>query len=243
MTKRPYAVFDIDGTLIRWQLYHAIADLLVRSNIIDVKAYDTVLQARWNWKNRQGINSFSDYESTLVSLINDSVKGLNHKVFIQACRDVFSKHQDQVYSFTRDLIDKLKKQNYLIFALSGSPVEIVKLVADYYKLDAYDGSIYEVKNGHLTGVQFPMLKHEKAEKLKQLIKQFNALHEGSIAVGDTATDIEMLETAAKAIAFNPNQDLFNIARVKGWDIVVERKNMIYQLNYKDGQYILAATDR
>ena len=38
MTKgRPFAVFDIDGTLIRWQLYHSIADTLARLGHIEPK--------------------------------------------------------------------------------------------------------------------------------------------------------------------------------------------------------------
>ena len=32
---RPFAVFDIDGTLIRWQLYHAVADDMAKQNIIN----------------------------------------------------------------------------------------------------------------------------------------------------------------------------------------------------------------
>ena len=34
-----FAVFDIDGTLIRWQLYHAIADELAKSGHIDAETY------------------------------------------------------------------------------------------------------------------------------------------------------------------------------------------------------------
>ena len=30
---RPFAVFDIDGTIIRWQLYHALADELASLRI------------------------------------------------------------------------------------------------------------------------------------------------------------------------------------------------------------------
>ncbi len=30
---QPFAVFDIDGTIIRWQLYHALADELAKENI------------------------------------------------------------------------------------------------------------------------------------------------------------------------------------------------------------------
>jgi phosphoserine phosphatase len=63
-----------------------------------------------------------------------------------------------------------------------------------------------------------------------------------VAVGDTHGDIEMLEFVEQPIAFNPNKTLYDYAREKGWQIVVERKNVIYQLGAVDGEYRLANAD-
>ena len=54
--------------------------------------------------------------------------------------------------------------------------------------------------------------------------------EGSTAVGDTESDIPMLEVVGHPIAFNPNTKLAEHAQEKGWRIVVERKDVIYELN-------------
>jgi phosphoserine phosphatase len=48
-------------------------------------------------------------------------------------------------------------------------------------------------------------------------------------VGDTESDISILSAVGKPIAFNPNDKLAQHAKKKRWDIVVERKNVIYQL--------------
>jgi phosphoserine phosphatase len=53
--------------------------------------------------------------------------------------------------------------------------------------------------------------------------------EGSIAVGDTDGDIPLLESVERAICFNPNQTLYTQAKRRGWEIVVERKDVIYKL--------------
>jgi phosphoserine phosphatase len=41
------------------------------------------------------------------------------------------------------------------------------------------------------------------------------------------------------IAFNPNKELFDHAREHGWNIVVERKNVVYELSAGKEQYVLA----
>ncbi len=63
---RPFAVFDIDGTIIRWQLYHAIADALAKTGHIDAKLFEQARQARMQWKKRVGDDAFKDYELILV---------------------------------------------------------------------------------------------------------------------------------------------------------------------------------
>jgi len=52
---------------------------------------------------------------------------------------------------------------------------------------------------------------------------------GSVAMGDTDSDTPMLDLADRPIAFNPNKELFEHALQKGWEIVLERKDMIYHL--------------
>ncbi|MDB5164640.1 MAG: family hydrolase, partial [Candidatus Saccharibacteria bacterium] len=40
------------------------------------------------------------------------------------------------------------------------------------------------------------------------------------------------------IAFNPSKDLFEHAQKEGWNVVLERKNMVYRLEPQDGRYQL-----
>lgn len=49
----------------------------------------------------------------------------------------------------------------------------------------------------------------------------------------------MLEIVEEAIAFNPSEKLFWHATRKGWKIVVERKNHVYELIQRNGTYVLA----
>jgi len=52
---------------------------------------------------------------------------------------------------------------------------------------------------------------------------------GTYAVGDTEGDIPMLELVDNPICFNPNKVLFDQAKRMGWSVIVERKDVIYDL--------------
>ena len=65
---------------------------------------------------------------------------------------------------------------------------------------------------------------------------------GSIAIGNGASDISMLELVETPIAFNPEKKLFDYAKDRGWKIVVERKNVIYELETRSGKYQLVKTN-
>ena len=61
---------------------------------------------------------------------------------------------------------------------------------------------------------------------------------GSVGVGDSESDIPMLSTVERPIAFNPTRNLYEHAVEHAWPVVVERKNMIYKLEPHDGVYRL-----
>ncbi|MBI1952319.1 HAD family phosphatase [Candidatus Saccharibacteria bacterium] len=239
--QRPFAVFDIDGTLIRWQLYHAIADALAKKGHIDAKTHQKIKDARMIWKKRSHSEAFSTYQSELITVYEKLLLDLCYKDFRQAVDAVFDEYKDQVYIYSRDLIKKLKKDGYFLFAISGSQIEIVSKIAKYYGFNDCVGTIYEHEKDKFTGAMTLHLGG-KHLVLQELIEKHRTSLAGSIAVGDSASDISMLEMAETPIAFNPEKKLFDCAKDKGWKIVVERKNMIYELEDSNGKYILAKTN-
>jgi len=236
--KMPFAVFDIDGTLVRWQLYHAVADALAKQGIIDSKTYVAIRDARMKWKQRTHEESFKDYEKHLVATYEKLLTKLTTQQFEAAAQTVFEEYKDQVYTYTRDLIKTLKGKGYTLLVISGSQTEIVQKIASYYGFDDCVGSDYHQANGRFTG-QKTLTISAKDKVLQSLIAKHHLSLKGSIAVGDSTSDIVMLEVVEQPIAFNPEKKLFEHAKQKGWQIVIERKNMVYKLEPHDGTYLLA----
>jgi HAD superfamily hydrolase (TIGR01490 family) len=233
-----FALFDIDGTVIRWQLFHSVVNELVRRGQLSETASRDIKVARMTWKRRENEDSFKDYEQVLVHAYLDALTGLSVVQYNAAVESVFSEYKDQTYTYTRNLIRRLKDDGYALFAISGSQQEIVSKFAEYYGFDDAIGAHLEQLDGHFTGkIETPALGKQLA--LDKLLARHEVDKDGSIAVGDSENDITLLEAVEQPIAFNPSAGLFDIAKERGWKVVIERKNVVYELEPSDGSYILA----
>ena len=69
----------------------------------------------------------------------------------------------------------------------------------------------------------------KANVLKRAVEKEGLTIAHSIGIGDTESDIPFLEVVARPVCFNPNMKLYRHARRMKWKVVVERKDVIYEL--------------
>jgi phosphoserine phosphatase len=139
------------------------------------------------------------------------------------------------------MIKALKAEGYVLLAISGSHQQIIDKLAGHYGFDDAVGQVYEVKDGAFSGEHTrPM--HHKDVVLQELIDKHGLTTSGSIAVGDSESDIAMLAVVEQPIAFNPTRGLFNEATDRGWRVVVERKNVVYDLDPSGGRYVLNRGD-
>lgn len=235
---KKFAAFDIDGTLIRWQLYHAVVDKLAQKGLLGDTAYEELHKARMVWKRREHPGAFHDYEMKLVRTYEQALPTLTGKEFDEAVEKVALEYKTQVYTYTRDLAKRLKDDGYVLIAISGSHEELVEHVAKQFDFDYWIGTQYKRENGKFTG-KVELGNRNKNETLLALAKHYKLTMDGSYAVGDSRSDAAMLEIVENPIAFNPDQELLQIATKKQWPIVIERKNVIYKLEPDSGQYILA----
>lgn len=233
-----FAAFDIDGTLIRWQLYHALVDNLAKKNLISSSDYTKLKKARMKWKQRSNQNSFKDYESVTIKVFENSLQNLKSKDLEVSVEEVMNEYSDQVYIYTRDMIKKLKENKYKLIAISGSHQELVQQIADKFGFDYFVGTIYEHQASKFSGAK-KIGSADKKSTLIKIINEHNLTTKDSYAVGDSKSDASMLSVVENPIAFNPDIELYDIAIANSWKIVVERKNVIYELSEEDGKYVLA----
>lgn len=227
--KTKLAVFDIDGTIFRKNLAFELIDELAWMKVFDRKVRNELSRLYANWLDHKGV--YEDYRKALVNLYCQNIQGCTREQVIEASKVVVPFYKDRTYIFANELIDQLRRENYAIIAVSGSPSEIVEEYNEYLKFDAVFGTVYEVDAaGVYTGNAVFEPTHSKDQVVRQYLTENNLSLDGSYGVGDTESDAPVLEIVENPIAFNPNYNLKNIAEEKGWRIVVEKKDVIYEIN-------------
>lgn len=227
---KPVAFFDIDGTVFRSSLLIQLVEQLVKEDIFPKNAKEQYEPALLSWLSREG--TYEQYIDKVVETFLENIKGVHYGEFADIGRRVVAVQSKYVYRYTRDLIQTLKKDGYHIVAISQSPKTVLDEFCRQYGFDKVYGRIYEIgPQDRFTGeVVDEHIIQNKANIAKRVFDRNSELtHTRSIAVGDTEADIPLLEFVTEPICFNPNKALYTYAKRQGWEIVVERKDVIYHL--------------
>lgn len=221
------AIFDIDGTIFRSSLLLEVTEALVKEGIFSLKVRDIYTKTYEDWSNRN--DSYEKYITAIVKAFEQNIKGVKHSDFMDILKKVIVLQKGHVYRYTCELIGDLKKKKYYILAISNSPKEIVDEFCKKWGFNKVYGRIYEVnKNNKFTGkTLYINLISDKAKMLKRAVKNENLTLINSVGVGDSESDIAFLKLVEKPICFNPNNTLYQYAKLAKWEIVVERKDVIY----------------
>lgn len=227
--KQPVAVFDIDGTIFRSSLVIELVEQLIARAVFPVDARKNYAGALEDWKRRQG--DYSKYVKKVVEAFAKHAKGVPYGEVADIAGEIIESQKDHTYRYTRDLVKTLKKRGYFLLAVSHSPKFIVDGFGYELGFDKTYGTFYETgASNRFTGaIEDEQLIMNKAAVLTRAVKKEGLTLDGSVGVGDTESDIPMLEMVERAIAFNPNKKLYEHAKKRLWEVVVERKDVIYEL--------------
>lgn len=220
------AVFDIDGTIFRSSLQRELIMALVRYEVFPAIVKKELEQNYFSWVNRQG--SYEDYIKQVVKSYAKRIAGVSVEDVRRVSQIVVDQQKNRVYTYTRQLIEKLRPTHRLV-AISGSPIEIVNEFNAVYKFDNVFGMVFQTHDGRYTGEVLEIPIHNKRLVLEKYLQEYNLKLTGSVGVGDSESDASFLEMVSHPICFNPNRNLYKIAKRKGWQIVVERKDVIYKI--------------
>ena len=233
----PLAVFDVDGTLFRRGLLPALTRRLVNEGIFPERVREELSQDYYAWVERRG--SYETYDELVMELFLRELKGVSVAELRRCATVEVEAHGRRLHIFTRDLARRLKEDGYHIIAISGSPQEILDLFLPPLGFDRAWGTVLgQDASGSYTGEVLEDPFKNKRLVLEAFLKEAGVSLEGSVGVGDTLSDVGFLEMVQTPIAFNPNRSFFEVARQRSWPIVVERKDVIYNLQRRLEERVL-----
>ena len=176
-------VMDVDGTLIRQEGI----DLLAQEAGVGEKVAEITAQAM------KGELDFSASLEARVALL----KGLETSIFPKILEQI------EVTPGAESLITELHQRGYKVGLVSGGFHEVIDPIARSLGIDLVRANRLQVSDGHLTGKVLGEIitPERKKESLLTWAKENHVPQSQTIAMGDGANDLPMIETAGIGIAF------------------------------------------
>ncbi|MGL4990716.1 MAG: HAD-IB family hydrolase [Sarcina sp.] len=243
MEKKIAAFFDIDGTIYREGLITEVFKKIIKYELVKGEKWENeVKPAFLKWDKRQG--DYDEYLLKMVDIYIDAIKGLKKYHIDHIAKTVIEQKGDRVYTFTRERIKWHKEQGHVVIAISGSPIELVKEMAEKYGMNDFRGTIYEITDEDTySGEIKPMWDAvSKQNAIKELTEKYNIDLSNSFAYGDTSGDFTMFENVGNPYAINPTRELLgkvqNCEEIKNKiNVIVERKDVTYKIDLNSVEII------
>ena len=203
-------VLDVDSTLIQQEVIELLADFA--GFMPEVRAIT-----------EQAMAGELDFKQSLAKRVG-LLEGLPDDIFDKL------KPQIQLTHGVPELIEAVHSIGGKIGAVSGGFSQILEPLAEEIGLDYWRANSLEVVDGKLTGrvVGAVIDAEAKASALKDWAVDSGIALEQTIAVGDGANDIQMLQCSGYAVAFRPKPVLRQYA-----DLVIEENSLLPLLRKLD----------
>lgn len=177
-------VMDVDSTFIQ----HEVIELLAARAGVEAQVADITARA---------MNGELDFEESLRLRVA-MLRGLPESALTEVLSEI---------SFTpgaKTLTRTLNRIGFQVALVSGGFIEVVKPLADALGVTNVRANKLEIADGVLTGeLEGPIIDRQaKAEALREFAAHYGIPMSRTIAIGDGANDLDMLNEAALGIAFN-----------------------------------------
>ncbi|MCA1223360.1 phosphoserine phosphatase SerB [Streptomyces sp. 8L] len=181
---RRLVVMDVDSTLIQ-------------DEVIELFAAHAGCEAEVAEVTARAMRGELDFEQSLHERVA-LLAGLSETVVEKVRADV------RLTPGARTLIRTLKRLGYQVGVVSGGFTQVTDALRDHLGLDFAAANTLEIKDGALTGrvVGDVVDRAGKARLLRAFAEQAGVPLAQTVAIGDGANDLDMLNTAGLGVAFN-----------------------------------------
>lgn len=213
------AFFDVDNTMMMGaSIFHFARGLAARKFVepSDLAGFAwQQLKFRVGGKeNQQGMQT--SRESALSFAAGRSVSEI-----VSLGEEIYDELMaDRIWAGTRALADMHLDAGQRVWLVTATPVELALIISRRLGLTGALGTVAESKDGLYTGrlVGEPLHGPAKAHAVRALAVQQGLNLRRCTAYSDSVNDVPMLSAVGTAVAVNPDSDLRDVARDRGWEI-------------------------
>jgi HAD superfamily hydrolase (TIGR01490 family) len=213
------AFFDLDRTLIRGSANYPLAIAAFRGGHVPWRDLirDTANAITFHRKGSTDAGS-----EALRERILRAVRGIPQSDIIHLADDIVPRVVRRVIPASARLLAEAQAHGHDRIVVSASPIELVGRIAQALGLEGAVATRSELDEegrytGHLAG-EF-CYGHGKVIEIEKLAAERGYDLEQCTAYSDSMSDLPMMERVGRAVAVNPDRELRELARERGWRIV------------------------
>ncbi|HET7802220.1 MAG TPA: phosphoserine phosphatase SerB [Humibacillus xanthopallidus] len=181
---RRLVVLDVDSTLIQQEVIELLAAHCGReAEVAEVTARAMAGELDFEESLRARVATLAGLPASVLDEVRDAV---------------------ELTPGARTLVRTLKRLGFTVGLVSGGFIEIVGALADDLGIDHARANRLEIEDGHLTGRVLGEVvdRAGKARALREFAEQEGLPLSRTVAIGDGANDLDMLDAAGLGVAFN-----------------------------------------
>jgi phosphoserine phosphatase len=184
MTVKRLVQLDVDSTFIQQE---AIELLAAKAGVLEEVSRITAAAMRGEL----------DFAQSLVARVA-LLQGLSEETFVQVQQEI------TLTDGAAELVTLLHQKGHFVSLVSGGFTNILQPIVDAMKIDFYRANTLEVVDGKLTGKVLGVIidRAAKADALREFATACGVDLSNTVAIGDGANDLDMMDIAGISIAFN-----------------------------------------
>ena len=188
-------VMDMDSTAIQIECIDEIAKLAGTGDMVSAITERAM----------RGELDFSQSLRQRVATLKDAPEGILQEV---------KQHLPLMQGLV-EAVKELKNHGWKVAIASGGFTYFAEVLQQKLDLDFIAANQFEIIDGKLTGnVQGVIVDAQyKAQTLQQLAQQFNIATENTVAIGDGANDLAMMQVADVGVAYHAKPKVQQLAQV------------------------------
>lgn len=201
-TTRMLVILDVDSTLIEEEVIELLADFAGKRAEVEAVT-------------ERAMSGELDFTASLKARVSH-LKGLPQSVI----EDTISRCT--ITNGAKELINAIHEAGGKVGAVSGGFTQLLEPLARVLNLDFHRSNVLEIVDGYLTGeVIGPIIdKPAKATALAEWANSLNLDLKHTVAIGDGANDLDMMDVAGLSIGFNAKPRVRKAA-----DVIIGSKNL------------------
>lgn len=175
---------DVDSTFIQQE---AIELLAAKAGVLEEVARITSAAMRGEL----------DFAQSLIARVA-LLRGLSEESIAQVQQEIL------LTDGAAELVAQLHQEGHCVSLVSGGFTNILQPIVDELKIDFYLANTLEIVDGRLTGKVLGAIvdRAAKAQALRDFAQQCSVELDNTVAIGDGANDLDMMQIAGISIAFN-----------------------------------------